>query len=41
MEIHRNDFLVMSHEPESGLILLRWLERTAEMTEEDFAERSR
>lgn len=36
MEIHRNDFLVMSHEPESKLILLRWLERTAEMTDENF-----
>lgn len=36
MEVYRNEFLSMSHEVAEGIVLLRWTERTAGMTDEDF-----
>lgn len=38
MEAHRNEFLSISHEREEGIVLLRWTEKTAGMTDENFKE---
>jgi hypothetical protein len=38
MEIHRNEFLIMSHEPDLGVVSLVWSESTAHMKDEDFRE---
>jgi hypothetical protein len=37
-EMHRDDFGIVSHDDSAGLLELRWLEGSANMTDDDFKE---